>query len=232
MNFVKKVFNGEIDESVHTQFTRFGKGDYKGRFPLSIWKTKKVKIRTSFEFANDLFSLCSKFGGGKVSGLVLSKKEISNVMKENNIQGNSEEKRSGLYYQNNIPEQELEKEQLIELGENAYFVLLDIEGEDFKLKTKKKLPKPGKSEGKIDDKFCQLEADEKYYSKIKEDFFWDMPDSKKINVKHEVIINELILPKDEKDFAKIRELAKRKGKIIRKAVIDDKETEKEIDFEA
>ena len=105
-----------------------------------------------------------------------------------------------------------------------------MEGEGFKLKIKKKLPKPGKSEKKIDNGFCQLEADEKYYSKIKEDFFWDMPETKKISISHEIIVNEVVMPKDEKDFAKIREIAKRKGKIIRNGKIDDKEIISEKEF--
>jgi len=39
------------------------------------------------------------------------------------------------------------------------------------------------------------------------------------------------MPKGEKDFAKIREMAKRKGRIFRKTLIDGKEIEKEKGFE-
>ena len=105
-----------------------------------------------------------------------------------------------------------------------------MEGEGFKLKVKKKLPRPGKSEKKVDEKFCQLEADKKYYSKIKEDFFWDMPETKKINISHEVDIREIVAPKGETDYAKMREIAKRKGKIVRKAIVDGKEIVSEKEF--
>ena len=77
-----------------------------------------------------------------------------------------------------------------------------------------------------------MELDEKYYEKAKEEFFWDLPNGKKISVEHNFIIENIIQPKDEKDFARIRELAKRKGKIIRKATIDGEESTKEINFEA
>ena len=30
MNFIKKVVEGKVDEGVHKQFTRFGKGEYGG----------------------------------------------------------------------------------------------------------------------------------------------------------------------------------------------------------
>ncbi len=232
MNFVKKIFNGKIDEEVHQQFIRFGKGNYRGRFQLGLWKTKKIKVKTSFEFANDLVLLCSEFGDSKVSGIVLTKKNISDIMSNNNIEGNSEAKKKGIYYQNNIPEQKLKKEQLIELEKESYSTLLDIEGDGFKLKIKKKLPKPGKNENKIDNRFCVLETDEKFYSKIKENLFWDMPEAKKIDITHELIIEEIVIPKGEKDFSKIRELAKRKGKIIRKGKIEDKEIVSEMEFEA
>ena len=231
MNFMKRLFNGESGVDIHQQFIRFGKGDYKGRFLLNLWKTKKIKVKTSFEFANDLIRLCSGFGDCKASGIILSKRNISDTMSRNNIEGNSETKKGGLYYRNNIPSQKLKKEQLVELEKESYFVLLDLEGDSFKLKIKKKLPKPGKSEKKIDDKFCVLEIENKFYSEIKDDLFWDMPESKKINIKHEVIINEILMPEGEKDFAKIREMAKRKGKIIREAEIDGKKIIKEIEFE-
>ncbi len=232
MNFVKKLVEKKIDDKVHKQFIRFGKGEYHGRFLLSLRKAKMIKTKTSFEFANDLVLLVSGFGNCMVSGIALSKNNISDVMSKNNIEGNSETKKGGLYYENDIPNQKMTGEQLRILEENSYFSLLDVEGEGFKLKIKKKLPKPGKSEDKIDDKFCQLEADEKFYSKLKEDLFWDVPDAKKISVKHSVIVSGIISPEGEKDFAKIREIAKRKGKIIRIIDIDGKEIKKEIDFEA
>jgi len=110
-------------------------------------------------------------------------------------------------------------------------MMLDAEGQGISLKMKKKLPKPGKSgEAKIDDKFCILEADLKYWLKIK-DFFM-LPDCKKAKISHTYIIEEIVMPKGEKDFAKIREMAKRKGKLIRKEEVDGREDKKELEFEA
>ena len=234
MNFIKRVFEGGADEGVHRQFVRFGKGEYNGRAVLRLRKTKNIKIKSSFEFANDFVRLCLEFNADnyKVFGIILSKKNISDMMSQNNIKGNSETKRGGLYYQNNISNQELNKEQLLKLEEASYFALLDIEGDGFALKTKKKLPKPGKIEGKVDDKFCQLELDGKYYGKVKEDFFWDLLECKKASIKHKFVIDEIVSPEGEKDFAKIRETAKRKGKIIRIVDADGKETRSEREFEA
>jgi len=230
--FIKKIFEGKADERAHKQFIRFGRGRYAGRAALSLQKGERIKLGGSFELANDFVSIISEFGGGKVSGVVLSKENIAPLMSKNNIKGNSETKGGGLFYQNNIDEQEISSQNLKELSDNSYASLLDVEGNGFSLKTKKKLPKPGKSgDLKIDDKFCIIEADVKYLQRIKEYFM--LPDfNKKCKVNHVYIIEDVIIPKDEKDFVKMREMAKKKGKIIRNLEVDGQKSQTERAFEA
>jgi hypothetical protein len=55
---------------------------------------------------------------------------------------------------------------------------------------------------------------------------------KKIEVNNDFIITDIILPKNEKDFAKMRENAERKGKVVRTLKIDDKVEKKEVEFVA
>lgn len=116
--------------------------------------------------------------------------------------------------------------------ENAYYYLLDVDDSEITLKIKKSLPKPGKDEEKIDEGFCLLIIDKKYWLALKDAFFWDIPECKKASIEHELKISEIVLPKEESDPVKIRELAKRKGTIVRKAEIDGRESSKEIPFEA
>ena len=221
MNFIKKVFEGVKDDFVHNQFVRFGKGEYGGRAVLSLWKTKKIKVKSSFEYANDFVLFVANLENLNFKGFIWSKNEI---------EGLSGEKKAGKYI---YEVSNFTSEQVKEFSEKAYYFLLNCDAEEIKLKIKKKLPKPGKGEGKVDDKFCQLELDEKYYSKFKEDFFWDVPEGKKIEIAHKFVITEIVMPKtEEKDFAKIREMALRKGKIIREGEIDGKEYKKEFDLEA
>jgi len=229
--FIKKIWEGKGEEA-HYQFVRFSKGRFEGRAVLNLWRTGKIKLRGSFEWANDFVVMASELiDKARISGIVLSKENLSDMMSQNNIQGNSESKKKGLFYKNNIEGQELTNEQIKKLVENSYTCLLDIEGTDIVLKTKKKLPKPGKSEGKVDDKFCHLELDLKYWPVIKEAF--KFPECKKCKVSHIFEIEQIILPEtDEKDFAKIRELAKRRGKIIRKINVDSRESEEEVEFVA
>ena len=58
-----------------------------------------------------------------------------------------------------------------------------------------------------------------------------MTEGRKISIKHKFVIESIVMPKNEKDYTKIREMAKRKGKIIREADVDGKEIVKEKDFE-
>ena len=228
MNFIKKIADKNFDDSVHMLLIRYGKGEYKSRAPISIAKTTKVKLKSSFEFANDLILFAAELGNCEASGIVLSKKDISSVMSKNKIEGNSETKRGGLFFQNNVDKQELTKEQIIELAKESYFMLLDVEGKGFKIKMKKKLPKPGKDEDKIDDKFCQMELDGEYFEKVKSDFFWDVGNFKKAKAVHDFIVTGIEIPsalKNSKDFALIREKSLRVGKVVRRLDIDGSKKE-------
>ncbi|MEX2017349.1 MAG: hypothetical protein WD876_02655, partial [Candidatus Pacearchaeota archaeon] len=169
MNFIKEIFNGKVSESSHRQFVRFGKGEYRGRAILGLWKTAKgIKLKSSFEFVNNFVLFAAELEEISFSGSIWSKDELP---------GLSGKKKEGkiIYEVKNI-----NSSQVKSLADKAYYFLLSGEGSSIKLKIKGKLPKPGKGEGKVDEKFCQMEMDEKYYKAVKDDFFWDMPEGKKI----------------------------------------------------
>ena len=215
--FIKKIFMGKADGQVHNQFTRFGKGVYSGRAAISLWKTGRIKLSGSYEYANDFVSLASEFDV-KFSGLIFSRESLD--------LGN-EKKKSGLF---SYEVSNLAREKIKEIKDKAYYMLLDAEGE-VSLKMKKKLPKPGKSgEAKIDDKFCVLEADLKFWPKVKEAFCWDA-DGKKIKIRHTYNIEEIIIPGNEKNPEEMRLKARRKGILVRKIEVDGREEEKKINFE-
>jgi hypothetical protein len=215
-SFVKKILAGKSDDDSHRYFIRFGKGDYKRRFLISLAKGAKIKVKTSFEFANDLVKWVNENKKVKFSGKILSKDKVQK------LEG---KKKAGVFVY------EVEECSLEEFG-NAYYYLLDVNDSEMILKIKKALPKPGKDEKKIDDGFCSLIVEPKYWNSLKDVFFWDIPECKKAEIEHELIIKEIIVPKEEKDPAKVREKAIRKGIIVRKMNIDGKESSKEIPFEA
>ena len=214
-SFLAKIISGNSDEESRKYFLRFGKGDYKRRFLISFNKGNKVKIRGGFEWANDFVRFINDNKNTKFSGIIMMKDKVP---------GRDGKKKGGSFAY------EVSEVNLKEF-ENAYYYLLDVNDSDIVLKIKKSLPKPGKNENKIDDKFCSLDLDLKYWSKAKEAFFLDVPECKKAKVEHEILINEIEMPKGVADPSKIRELAKRKGKIIRKMNCDWKEVVKEYKLE-
>jgi len=223
MNFIKKIFIREYNKDVHNQLIRYGRGEYKKRALIGLWKTKNVKIKSSFEFANDFVLFVSELDDVKFYGNILSKNEISSLSKGIKKQG------KWVYSVKDISSEEVKK-----ISNEVYYYLLNVNNPGIKLKIKSRLPKPGKGEDKVDDKFCELEVDEKYFNRIKNDFFWDLPECKKAQISHTFVINELIIPNELKksnDFAKIREEAKRKGKVIREIDCDGQKLKFEKDFE-
>jgi hypothetical protein len=127
-------------------------------------------------------------------------------------------------------DREFTLEEMEKIRENAFFILTDIDANGLVLKTKKKPPKTTKGVDKVDDKFFSMQLDIKYWPQVKEEFLFDATDGKKFEMSHTYLITEIILPKNEKDFEKIRILAKRKGKIIRKLNADGKEIKSEKEF--
>ncbi|MBM3233462.1 hypothetical protein FJZ19_00025 [Candidatus Pacearchaeota archaeon] len=215
---IKKIFSGKRDEQTHRQFVRFSRGSFAGRAALNLAKKEKIKLGGSFEFANDFVSFVAENSQAKFSGIILSKEDLG-------FGG----KKKGEIFQSEV--ENIESAKIKEISDKVYSMLLDGEGNGISLKMKKKLPKPGKSGNlKIDDKFCILEADLKYWAQVK-DFFM-LPECKKAKISHTIIVEDIIIDKNEKDFARMRETARRKGKIVRKEEIDGKEEIKEIEFEA
>jgi hypothetical protein len=209
-SFMKKILSGEISSESRKYFLRFGKGYYKRRFLLSFSMGSKIKIRGSFEWANDFVKFVRKNKDLNFSGKVMSNEKISGL--------DGRKKGSSFVY-------EVEESKLNEF-ESVYFYLVNCNDSEIILKIKKSLPKPGKNEEKIDDKFCSLDLDKKYLGAVKEAFFWDFPDCKKGRVEHEIVIDEVDIP-TEGDPSKVREMAKRKGKIVRKISCDGKESSRE-----
>lgn len=223
--FIKKIFQNNADESVHRQFIRFGKGIFEKRAVINVKKSTNIEISTSSDFANDLvLFICDLAGNINAEGIVLSREQISEF--------NSKKKKE--LFSHDI-KKKFNSDELKKIAGSSYASLLDCSAEGILLKIKKKLQKPSKKkEAKVDEKFCILSLDRKYFQKFHDEFLFDLANEfKKVHIEHKYIINEIIIPKEfekEKDFEKVRQLAKKKGKLIRKIVVDGKESEKEIDF--
>ena len=140
-------------------------------------------------------------------------------------------------------ESQMTGKQIIELCENQTkaFIALSFNAGENQLVIQPKSPKSAKgassakkedAEAKID--FCKLKTSD---LNLIENFAFDSElkskNFKKIEIKHDFIIEDIIIPeelKKEKDFAIIREKSLRKGRIIRNINLDGNSLKKETSF--
>ena len=234
MNFIKKIFENKIDETVHLQFERYSRGTFEDRALVEIDKTKNhVKIKTSFEFANEFVSfLASKIkDNSHVSGVIITNnKELQDKVKFE-IAGVSQF--AGIKKLQVATD--ISKEDLLDALKqfpHALF-LLTFNTEYGSLTTKQKSPKSPKpgadKEAKAD--FCTFKTEDINFYK---EFLFDYDKNfTKAKIKHTLFIEELVVPKEyANNPALARVNAKRKGKIKRIVDIDGTTFEKEIKFEA
>ncbi len=231
MNFIKKIFDNEIDETVHNQFTKFGPGNFENRAIIDLTVTSKgiVKLKTSPEFTNELVEFLANTIDGKVpvKGLIFASRDLT---QESPIEFTQIKNAMGI--KKHIVDSTLTKEQILQTCETFPFssINFSFETKYGKLKIKEKAPKSGKS-GKGGAKpkadYCVLTTSNK---DILHDYTFDIKEPfKKAFINHTITITEVIVPEEYKnDFAKARLMAKRKGKITRIIVIDKDEDAQKI----
>lgn len=234
MNFIKKIFDKEVDYSVHLQFQKFSKGEFRDRAIISARQSSgKFSITTSAEFANELVrKVAEKLGDKKtkITGAIISTSDLTGELE-------FKEKKQFQGVKRYIIDNEMSGKEIINLIDKfpKNFFALSFEIDETKLKIKPKAPKSAKAKNKEETPkpdFCRLKTKDK---DLGESFVFEKPDFKQAEIVHSYLINEIIIPnelKNEKDFAKLRGLALRKGVIIRKAKIDGKEIRTELEFEA
>jgi hypothetical protein len=175
--------------------------------------------------------VAGKLGGNKarVTGAIVSTNDLKEELDFKEIKQFQGVKRY-------IIDKEMSGDEILSLLEKfpkAFFALsFNCDKDSTSLKIKPKAPKsgkPGKKGEKPKPNFCKITTTDKM---LAEDFVFEVSDFKKAEIDHKFIINEIIQPEGETDYARIRELAKRKGEIIREALIDGIEIRKKMDFEA
>lgn len=235
MNFIKKVFDNEINEEVHIQFQKFSRGEFKDRALIKAKKTgNNYSISTTHEFANELVRIVAEKLGSektKIIGALISTFDL-----ENEIDYKSKKQFMGV--KQYIIEKEMNGNEIIELLKKfpkVFFALSFDSGKGDILKIKAKAPKSAKPKNKEEapkPDFCKLKTNDE---KIAENFVWEKPDFKEAIISHDFYIESIVVPdsiKNEKDFAIVRGKSLRKGKIIRRGNIDGKEIREEKEFEA
>ncbi len=234
LNFIKKIFDGNIDARVHLPFQKFSKGEFRDRALIRAKHShNKYTIYTSAEFANGLVrTVAEKLGEGRtnITGAIVSTSDLTGELE-------FKDKKQFQGVKRYIIDKEMSGNEIIRLLDKfpKTFFALSFEVEGSKLKIKPKAPKSAKSKKKKEKPkadFCKLVTTD---SELGRSFVFEKPDFKEAEINHTFLIKEIIIPdelKQEKDFAKIREMAKKKGKIIREAVVDGGEVNSEKEFVA
>jgi len=233
---MKKVFDGVLDDEVHASFLKFGRGEYKDKFLLEGKKqAKKWSIKGGAEYANLLVKKCLEKVNGPIDikGVIVSTQRLEgekgrfDFKKVSNFQG----------VRKHVVDTEVEPEQIFSLMDKypRAFFALSFSGDGFVLKIKPKAPtsgKPGKEkeDGPVVD-FCSLKTEDK---NIVNELFFGVGDFTEANIKHQINVTDIIYPSNMEKLkpTEVRELAKRKGKIIRTAMVDGKEQVSEANFVA
>jgi len=241
MNFIKKILDKKIDAEVHYQFQKFSRGEFRDKAGISAKKSgNKYTISTSAEFANELVRIVAeKVGKNKVEieGIIVTTADLD---KEGLIYAGKSQFQGIKKYEINGQMSGDDILNLLNKFPKVFFALsFSTPDGEMTLKIKPKMPKTGKpkggaKEGEEEKKqdFCKIVTTD---SHIGESFIFEVKDFKEASVNHTFFIDDIVIPaslKNEKDFAKVREGALRKGRIIRIAKIDSVEMKKEIPFEA
>jgi len=244
MNFIKKIVDKQVDESVHLQFQKFSRGEFRDRAVIEAKNSNgKYTIKTSAEFADELVRIMAeKLAENKtnVTGAIVSTNDLTDEIE-------FKEKKQFQGVKRYLIDKEMSGAEIIGLLDKfpkTFFALTFDVGDD-KLKIKPKAPKsgkPGKGDEEVKADFCSLKTTDK---KIANSFIFENPEFKQAKINHTFFIDKIAMPEfakgeredgtsseGEKDFAKIREMAKRVGRILRKGEIDGEKINEEFEFSA
>jgi hypothetical protein len=234
---IKKIFENDFDEEIHSAFLKFSRGEFKNRYLIEVKKQKdKWAIKTSAEFANFLVKKCLEKGGNEkipMKGIIVSTLNLGDdelgfeIKKRSNFQGIRKLQIDTEIYPRKILD-------LMEKYPRVFFAL-SFATLDCQLKIKPKAPKsgkPGKKDGegpKVD--FCSLKTkDNEIIRNLLFDV--DLGDISEVKATHIIKVEDIVYPEDMDNLKpeEIREKSKRKGIIVRNLIINGKEKVIEHEF--
>lgn len=226
INFMKNIFENNVDSATHEKFIRYGKGEFE-KEEIIIKVGSMIQLWAGFEYVDVLYRIFAQIVSEPVSvkGVIISKKDIRADLIS---QGIEPKKITGKKY---TIEEELEPDRFKAFVDkfSEYPLLVNSVSGKNQIKTKKSVPKPGK----LIEKFVSAKFEKGHLGLIQEEFLFDVKEAfKQANVRHAYRISDIIVDDSliEKDPARARLEAKRKGTCIRKLTVDGKEETKEKDM--
>nr|AQS34584.1 hypothetical protein [uncultured archaeon] len=233
MSVIKKIFSGIKDEEVHADFTKYSRGVFTNKYLINVKRVKdKWNIKTSAEFVNYIVRECLKEVNGEfdVKGVIVATFDVS---KEAGFPVQRIKQFMGI--KQAVIETRTTPDKIITLMDKypKAFFALTFSTPNSELKVKAKAPKSAKPAATGDKEpvaeFLSVKTTNKG---IADDLLFGIGDFKEVAIKHILNIKDIVIPKGEKDPLKMRENAVRKGTIKRMMIVDEKNSEKEVEFEA
>lgn len=228
--FIKRIFEGKTDESIHLQFQKFSRGAFRDRALFRATASPKgYSMWLGNEYSTELVRAGAlKLGANKthVTGVVVSTADLKSKLPHTGL-------KQFMGIKQYIIDGEMSGTDIVKLIDalpEAFFALSFTVGDTI-LKIKAKAPKSAKpktSDEPAKADFCSVKTND---HALIEHFIIEKG-WKSIQGAHVFNVNDIELPVNPKTPEEMRRLAKRKGTIVRKAMIDGKEHVTEKNFVA
>jgi hypothetical protein len=228
MHYIKEIFLGKPIDYIHSQFTRYGKGNFQVA-AITIKNGPAIRCDGSVHYVNIVGEIIASSSQQEfeVDGSIHAKRQIKVPLK-----AGKEKVKGGLHsveIKDKIHSDGLRMVYNDYKDGNILLSLTPSSGK-WRLSPKKKMPRPG---GGLDEKFWNAVLEPSALDGIMNEILFDVKDKnfKEARITHEVSIEELVgSPELKKDAARFRLEAKRKGKIKRTVDIDGRKTETTHEF--
>lgn len=230
MHYMKEIFQKNYTQHAHDKLVRYSKGEFTGPLIKAKFTSNSVKLYTSFHFIDEILILLANHLGNvkvKIKGSLIWNKDLSKDLQQLGIMYSKVSKARGIFKY--TLDNEVLLKDFVDLF-STYNLLVNFKYENVSVAMKSSLPKPNKE---ITADFCKLTLPKEMETILREEFLFDIKEKcKEVEISHKIIVDDIILPPEEDlDFEMKRRLAKRKGTLYRKIIIDNKDTLSQVNFE-
>ena len=232
MHYLKEIYEGRLDsDHARRKFIRYSKGEFVGPKVNLAVKGKTLKLKTSFHCVDEVLKLAAERVGDKkvhVKGKIIWNESLDSRFESVGASYSKLTKSMGLYKY--VLDNEVNLKSFLEAFWD-YKLLLSFNTEEVKVKSKSDFPKPHKE---IVSDFCKADFPLDMKERVLDLFAFDVEEDniKTFNVRHDIIVDEVVMPQNITDYKKAREEAKRVGKIKRYVSLNGgDEVENNLDFE-
>ncbi len=254
MSWCAKIIEGKPDEYVHAKLMKYGIGEHPG--PRAVLKFSKARITFKADLDMEKAFIKAYLAGApagthKLTGTVVSYEDIreeSNQLRMPLLWKVSKGKGATTYKAKLSEAAPLDDiKGLMEIDSPTTFFLISlapkVSGTAAKLSTKTSFPKGGPSdddENEKDPTFTKGALDNTpiVQTYLNGHLYPDIADkvgekTKSLTIKQTIYIDDIEIPNDPKlSFSEKRKLAKKKGRLVRKILIDGQPYETEYHFVA